>query len=140
MATFEEHLASLKADFPKAQVLYPEQLAPALGIARQTVYNQHNMEVFPIEPHPNRGRWCCSIIDVAKYLATNKPYIYPSKRAIGEDGAISGEKRRGRKAVPRQKKYQKFWNDVVAIMLRNDKAEMEGWFPKDLPDNPTITI
>jgi len=134
MTEYKEHLASLKEDFPGAQILYPEDLAKALNIARQTVYNQHNMEIFPIEPKPNRGRWGCSIIDVAKYLATNKPYIYPSKRSIGDDSAVSGEKRRGRKAVPRQK-IQEFWNDVVAIMLRNDKAEMNDWFPKDLPEN-----
>jgi len=130
MATYEEHLASLKADFPRAQVLYPEQLASALGCARQTVYNQHCDEVFPIEPQQKKGRWCCSIIDVAKYLATNKPYVYPSKRAIGDD---VGVKRRGRKAVPREK-ITEFWNEVVGIMLANDKKEMEGWFPPDLPD------
>ncbi len=136
MGTYAEHLASLKDDFPRAQVLYPEQLAEALNIARQTVYNQHNLEVFPIEPHPNRGRWCCSIIDVAKYLATKKPYIYPSKRAIGDD---VGVKRRGRKAVPREK-ITEFWNEVVAIMLRNDRNETEEWFPRDLPPNPPRPI
>jgi hypothetical protein len=139
MATKEEHLASLERQWPGAGILLPPELATVLRIKHHTVLQQHSDGVFPIRPVYNRSArgWGCALSDIAEYLADKLPQSHLTKKQMEEEA----KPKLGRPVSKRQAlKYTAFWNEVVSIMKANDKNEMEGWFPPDLPEGITEQI
>jgi len=125
-----EHLDELRRQYPGQLILKPEDVAKAIGLERQTVYNQHSLGTLPIRPRPRARHWGCSITDIARYLDSGgipQPYIKEDEK----------KPRKGRKISVRQAvKYHAFWDEVVSIMRKNDRDELEELITKPLPPYP----
>jgi len=121
-----KHLDEIRMQYPGQLVLYPDDVARVMGVARQSVYNDFNKGVFPVRPTYNKKRWGCSIIDIAEYLDTKIPQPFVKLEDM--------KTRRGPKISPRQAaKYHSFWDEVVSIMLKNDQDELNGEITRPLP-------
>jgi len=134
-----EHLALLERQFPQQTLLNPEQVAKVLGSARQTIYNLVSKKTFPIRTIYRGKTWCCSIVDIARFLDTGIPQAHieavkpkPGRKAsprqalmfqmFWDDEIEADELNHGSKPSPSQVlKYQAFWDDVVKRMKQNER-------------------
>lgn len=116
----------LQQQFPDSPVLSIKQVATALGRNRPTsvqgIYNAISKRKFPVRVIPQGvgSGIGCSIIDVADYIETGVPYVWPQ-----EPAPDSMKKRRGRPPKVPYNDVMKFW-DGVGVELLKWKAEYES--------------
>lgn len=69
MNRYEETLASLKEMFPGQLLLGPEEMARALGLRKQTIYNKVSNGSFPVKTTKAHGKLKGKIHDLARHIA-----------------------------------------------------------------------
>lgn len=142
------HLPILRETFPDTAMLKPGEVAKAIRRERQTVYNQVSQGTFPVKVTPTGKKgWLCSIVDLARYLDTGKPYN-PDEEAAAAAAAANPaapvKKKRG-PGRPRNPHFivqyqQEFWSEVVSIMQAEDAALERAELAAAMGDRPLPSL